>query len=246
MFKFNGTHATDPSLGILRRTIRTIFPLLPGTTDYTLDIVGRHGSFDQGYTYQPRIIRVQFLIRRSTADELFEYARTVAAWLNTPEAKPFIFDREPDKFYMARPQGEVPLDRILYNAGYCDVSFIAPEPWAFALESVTETATGSIEAENSGTLPCPVVIEATIKESADGLIVGIDETGEHIEVNRALETGDVVVIDTNARTCMVNGADARADMTFHSEWLKLPRGGFTLTADPASTELEITFRERWI
>jgi len=241
MFTFNGKHVTDSSLGVTRY-IRTIFSLLPGTRDNALEIAGLDGALDFGRELQPRNIRAQFLIRRDTPAELFQYARAVAAWLNVREPKQFIYDHEPDKFYLVRPQGGVSFDRILVTGGLCDVTFVAHDPYAYAVTPKTVT---SFPATNSGTLPCPVVIEATMKEAASSLTLALD-TGESIELNRELEEGDTVIIDTNARYAAVNGVDARGDVTFESTWFMLPRGEFALSADPESTEIKITFRERWI
>lgn len=241
MFTFNGKHVTDSSLGVTHY-IRTIFPLLPGTRDNALEIAGLDGALDFGRELQPRNIRAQFLIRRDTPAELFQYARAVAAWLNVREPKQFIYDHEPDKFYLVRPQGGVSLDRILATGGLCDVTFIAHDPYAYAVN--TKNAT-EFPAVNSGTEPCPALITATMAEAGPlKIALSIDE---YIELGRELEPGDVVHIDTAHRTIRVNGADARDSVTFRSTpGLLLPVGAFTLTADPASTIISAEYRERWI
>lgn len=242
MFTFNGKHVTDSSLGVTRY-IRTIFSLLPGTRDNALEIAGLDGALDFGRELQPRNIRAQFLIRRDTPAELFQYARAVAAWLNVREPKQFIYDHEPDKFYLVRPQGGVSFDRILVTGGLCDVTFIAHDPYAHAVTPKTVT---SFPATNSGTLPTPCIITATIAAETDSLKVTLAETGKYIKLARELEADDEIYIDTGQRFIAVNGVDARGDVTFESTWFMLPRGEFTLNADPESTELKITFRERWI
>lgn len=242
MFTFNGKHVTDSSLGVTHY-IRTIFSLLPGTRDNDLEIAGLDGALDFGRELQPRNIRAQFLIRRDTPAELFQYARAVAAWLNVREPKQFIYDHEPDKFYLVRPQGGVSFDRILATGGLCDVTFIAHDPYAYAVN--TKNAT-EFPAVNSGTVPCPCVITATMTEAATSLRIELD-TGDYIELERPLAAGDVVHIDTAQRTVHVNGADARDSVTIRSRpGLLLPVGNFTLTANPASTEISIEYRERWI
>lgn len=241
MFTFNGKHVTDSSLGVTHY-IRTIFSLLPGTRDNALEIAGLDGALDFGRELQPRNIRAQFLIRRDTPAELFQYARAVAAWLNVREPKQFIYDHEPDKFYLVRPQGGVSFDRILATGGLCDVTFIAHDPYAYAVN--TKNAT-EFPAVNSGTEPCPALITATMAEAGPlKIALSIDE---YIELGRELEPGDVVHIDTAHRTIHVNGADARDSVTFRSTpGLLLPVGAFTLTADPASTIISAEYRERWI
>ena len=114
-------------------------------------------------------------------------------------------------------------------------------------------------AENSGTLKTPVLITATMAAVSATLKVTLDETGEFILLTPEagdLQIGDIVIIDTNLRTCTINGIDAREDISFTSTWFMLPAGGlvagvmtpaqFTISALPISTDLEITFRERFI
>lgn len=110
----------------------------------------------------------------------------------------------------------------------------------------TLNGTLKIPIVNDGTRPCPVRITATMTEAVSELKITLAETGEFILLTRALNIGNVVIIDTNARTITVNGADARADVSFTSTWFALPSGAFTVTADPASTGIFILYRERWI
>ena len=109
----------------------------------------------------------------------------------------------------------------------------------------TLNGTLKIPIVNDGTRPCPVRITATMTEAAPSLKVSLLPS-EFILLTRALNIGNVVIIDTNARTITVNGADARADVSFTSTWFALPIGAFTLTAVPASTVLSITYRVRWV
>ena len=101
---------------------RTLLSILPAWT-------GRMTRRD----LQPRTIKVQFVMKHGTPEDLFSHAREVAAWLNVGKVKKFIYDYEPDKYYMARPQGTVSLDRLMNKIGIVEVTFIAPDPFAYAL-----------------------------------------------------------------------------------------------------------------
>lgn len=242
MFTFNGKHVTDPSLGITHY-IHTIFPLLPSTRDNILEITGFDGAFDFGYDLQPRTISVQFLIRRDTPEELFRYARAVAAWLNVREVKQFIYDYEPDKYYMVRPQGGAFLDRILANGGFCDVTFVALDPYAYAIEAKTVT---TFPAVNSGTASCPALITATMPAAADFLRIEIAEANDYFLLDQELDQGDIVTIDTARRLTLVNDVDARVYVTAASTYPVLPFGEFSFTTEPADIPLIVEYRERWI
>ena len=149
MFEFNGRRADDPDLGIYR-VLRVLFPLLPGTEDRFLGMPGMDGAYDFGRDLQPREIGVQFVLKQDSPENLFKYARKIAAWLNVSEVKRFIYDYEPDKYYMARPQGIIDFDRLMNKIGIIEVNFIAPDPFAYALEPKT---TDTYPAVNAGTAP---------------------------------------------------------------------------------------------
>ena len=129
--------------------------------------------------------------------------------------------------------------------GIIEVNFVAPDPFAYALESkVADT----FPAVNAGTAPCPALITATITEQTDSLKIALQETGEYIEIipESDFTPGDTITLDTAQRMATLNGEDVRRDMTILSTpGLLLPTGEFTLTANPASAEIEIEYRERW-
>ena len=244
MITFNGRQSDDPALGIFR-VLRVFFPLLPGTTDRTQGIPGMDGALDGGFDRQPRQIKVQFVLKQDNPSDLFGYVREVAAWLNVREAKPFICSYEPDKFYMARPQGIVGLERLMNKIGIVELDLIAHDPYAYALDIKTAD---TFPATNSGTVPCPCIITATIGETTPSLKITLQGTGEHTLIipDTDLAPGDIITLDTARRTATLNGEDVRRDMTILSmPGLLLPTGEFTLTANPVSTEIEVEYRERW-
>lgn len=242
MFTFNGRRADDPDLGIFR-VLRVFFPLLPGTDDRLLSIPGMDGAHDFGRDLQPRTIKVEFAIKKSDTADLFRHARAVAAWLNVGEVKKFIYDYELDKFYMARPQGIVSMERLINRMGLCEVTFIAPDPYAYALEPKTADAFPAI---NTGTAPCPALITATMPAAADFLRIEIAGTDGYFLIDRELDQGDIVTIDTARRLTLINGIDARVYVTAASTYPVLPPGEFSLTTEPAGVPLAVEYRERWI
>lgn len=205
------------------------------------------GAYDFGRDLQPREIGVQFVLKQDSPENLFKYARKIAAWLNVSEVKRFVYDYEPDRFYMARPRDVVDMNRLMNKIGIVEVTFIAPDPFAYALESKVADV---FPAVNAGTVPCPALITATITgQTTDSLKIALQETGEYIELipESDFTPGDIITLDTARRTATLNGADIRADVTIlSSPGLQLPTGEFTLIADPASVELEIEYRERWV
>ncbi len=242
MFTFNDRQSDDPALGIYR-VLRVFFPLVPGTTDRTIDIPGLDGAHDFGRDLQPREIRVQFVLKQDSPEDLFDYVREVAAWLSVREAKPFIYSYEPDKFYLARPQGIVGLDRLMNKIGIVEATFIAHDPYAYALDTKTATA---FPATNSGAVSCPAIITATLAGPVNHFKVTLDGTDDYILLDKPLATGDVITMDTDKHLTTVNGVDARPDVTALSTYFRLPAGEFILVTEPAGIALEVKYREMWI
>lgn len=247
MITFNGRQSDDPALGI-HRVLRVFFPLLPGTTDRTVDIPGMDGAHDLGFDRQPREIKVQFVMKQDNPADLFGYVREVAAWLNVREAKPFIYSYEPDRYYLARPQGIVGLDRLMNRIGFVEVTFIAYDPYAYALD--TKTASFPTEPEdeitNSGSVPCPAIITATMTGPAQFLRIDLAGTNDYLLIDRDLEQDDIVTIDTARRLTLINGIDARVFVAAASTYFDLPPGNFEFNTNPGSVDLSVEYRERWI
>ncbi len=242
MFTFNGRQSDDPALGI-HRVLRVFFPLLPGTADRTVDIPGMDGAYDFGRDLQPREIGVQFVLKQDSPENLFKYARKIAAWLNVSEVKRFIYDYEPDKYYLARPQGIVSLDRLMNKIGIVEVTFIAPDPFAYALDTKTATA---FPATNTGTVSCPAIITATMTGPAQFLRIDLAGTNDYLLIDRDLEQDDIVTIDTARRLTLINGIDARVFVAAASTYFDLPPGNFEFNTNPGSVDLSVEYRERWI
>ncbi len=242
MITFNNRQSDDPSLGI-HRVLRVFFPLLPGTTDRTIDIPGMDGVHDLGLDRQPREIKVQFVMKQDNPADLFGYVREVAAWLNVREAKPFIYSYEPDRYYLARPQGIVGLERLMNKIGIVEVTFIAHDPYAYALDTKTATA---FPATNTGTVSCPAIITATMTGPAQFLRIDLAGSDEYILVDRELDQGDIVTIDTARRLTLINGVDARVFVAAASTYFDLPPGNFEFITNPGSVDLSVEYRERWI
>lgn len=242
MFTFNGRQSDDPALGI-HRVLRVFFPLLPGTADRTVDIPGMDGAHDLGFDRQPRQIKVEFVLKQNSPEALFGYVREVAAWLNVCEAKKFIYSYEPDRFYMVRPQSIVGLERLMNKIGIVEVNFVAFDPYAYALDAKTAAA---FPAVNSGSVPCPAIITATLTGPANFLRIDLAGTDSYILIDRELAQGDIVIIDTARRLTLINGIDARVYVTAASTYPNLSPGSFEFITAPASVDLMVEYRERWI
>lgn len=74
------------------------------------------------------------------------------------------------------------------------------------------------------------------------------ETGEVMQVMATLGLGDVMIIDTAARTVFLNGASAYATLTSLSSFLYLVPGDNTLTtlSDSGTGSITVAARDTWV
>lgn len=242
-FVFGGTKSSDKNIDDLTYVSR---PLQCGTKDYITPIPGSPGAIYHGADIRESIIRVRGYSKASTMAGRIEIIRSLQKWLVGSDLQQLIFSDEEDKFYMAKLMGEAtPSIRGLLM--FWDLSFLVPDGCAYAVTPKTVTfplEPMDEEAVNAGSTACPCTITCTLDDDVDFLKITIAETGEFIHLNRALSAGDEILIDTGQRFVAVNGADARADITYLSSYFTLSPGEFTLTAVP-DIPLTVTFRERW-
>lgn len=105
------------------------------------------------------------------------------------------------------------------------VSFPLTFPFTFGSSS-----TGSIQAVNSGNFPAPVVL--TIDGPITNPSVLNNTTGEELAFTITLASGESLVIDTEARTVLLNGTASRySTLSTDSVWFDL---------QPGTTELKLT------
>ncbi|HWO58541.1 MAG TPA: phage tail protein [Umezawaea sp.] len=120
-------------------------------------------------------------------------------------------------------------------------------PLAFPLE-FGEPADGSLAAANAGTtVAWPVW---TITGPCTQPVIRNDSTGERLAFSLNLADGDVLVVDTAARTVFLGGASRRAALLPRSAWFGLPPGNSTISFgafdNTASARLTVSWRDAWI
>ncbi len=219
-------------------------PILPGTRDRLVAVMGRDGALDYGSDAEPKYITCEFYLHGATVETYRGYVRSIAEWLSVGLAQ-LIFEDEPSVYYMARPVGSVEDEQTLL-LGRGKITFVVPSGYAEAVTTVTATA---FPAENAGTLPCHGIVTVTMAQAADDIKITLAETGEYILLIKdavrwpvSLEIGDEIVIDTDKRLVTVQANDARAGVSYLSDWFKIPTGDFSITTNKLA-DVEVTYRE---
>lgn len=145
-------------------------------------------------------------------------------------------------------------DPLRYGAEVHQASCGLPRPGAgiafplvFPLE-FGEPADGTLAVTNAGTtVAWPVW---TVRGPCTQPVIRNDATGERLVFALSLTEGDVLVVDTAARTVFLGGASRRAALLPTSTWFGLPPGnttiGFSAFDNTASGTLTVSWRDAWI
>ena len=129
-FRFNGR--TSQSFGLATR--QTKENRMPDFTNNTVTVPGREGVFDFGETIGERKIEISCFIPPGKTDEEFLARKDeIIAWLNPDNGlEDLILDKEPGRVYRARLEGGFSFDKAVRNSCTFDLTFLCPDPYAYA------------------------------------------------------------------------------------------------------------------
>ena len=123
--------------------------------------------------------------------------------------------------------------------------FPATPPLTF----VASSDTGDVNAENDGTFPVSPIIRID-GPITDPTIENL-EAGKTIELSIVVASGDYLLIDTEARSVMLNGTASRySELTATSEWWALEPGSNTIrfrsSTNTEDAVLSLSYRSAWL
>lgn len=122
-------------------------PAAPPTRDYTVAIPGQDGEYDFGSDLGPRPFNLPLLVKPQK-DRVFLSAairKMVAAFTDIygkPKTVKLVYDYEPDRYYMARYSGSLPIERY-FKMGKFELPMTAFDPIAYSLVENDEVTWGS-------------------------------------------------------------------------------------------------------
>lgn len=153
-FSFRGVHSSK--FGIYTQDQNRL--LAPPRREGKVVIPGRSGYRDNvGAVYNERIESVLCSFVCPAGKTVPEVCREIAYWLSGSGR--LIYDKEPDKFYMARLTGGPPVDYHLHH-GEFTLTWVYNPPFAFG-RTVTQPITSGenvIEYEGTAETPCTIVL----------------------------------------------------------------------------------------
>lgn len=256
-FSFNGT--TSQSMGLATRI--TTENRMPDLTNNTVKMPGHEGVFDFGETIGERKIQISCFIPPGKSDEEFlDLKDSIIAWLNPDNGLcPLILDKEPGRVYSARLNEGFSFDKAVRNSCTFDLTFLCPNPYAYAATDETydigSAGTHTVSRSLGNAYSLPVYSLTGVIPSGTGTYITITTNGSELKIIGKLSAGETLVIDSALMTAKVvdaNGDTLRNGLPLLSE-LNFPTldvGANTVTVAVSGstvtfTELEISARSRW-
>lgn len=256
-FSFNGT--TSQSMGLATRM--TSENRMPDLRNNTITMPGHEGVFDFGATISERKIEITCFIPPGKSDSDFLARKDeIVEWLN-PDAGlcPLILDKEPGRIYSARLSEGFSFDKVVRNSCTFALTFICPDPYAYAAsdETFVFAKTGTFTAErtlgNADSLPLYEL--KGVVPSGTASYISITTGGSELRIIGKLSTDETLVIDAALMTAKLVDADGntlRNGLPLLSElnFPQLKAGANTIAISAVGTntvftELKIQARSRW-
>ena len=256
-FSFNGT--TSQSMGLA--TKMTSENRMPDLRNNTVTMPGHEGVFDFGETISERQIAVTcFIPPGKTDSDFLKKKDDIVAWLNPDVGLcPLILDKEPGRIYSARLSDGFSFDKVVRNSCTFDLTFICPDPYAYAAndESFVFAETGEFTVARTlgNTASLPVYSLKGVIPSGSSSYVSIITGGSELRVTGKLAEGETLVIDASLMTAKVvdeEGNTLRNGLPLISmlNFPKLSVGDNSLEIETTGdntvfTELKIQAKSRW-
>ena len=201
-FLFDGV--SSRSMGI--KSYLRQWELMPGLENQFLTLPGRDGGLDLGSTLGMRTIRLEAgFLPQASVSNLSDKIDTLTAWLSPEKgAKRLVLDEFPDRYFLARVSENLMLTRVLRMMGSFELTFLAPDPFAYALEDetavYTEPGTFRFTRQKGNSSSSPILrVKATFTESnRPRLLLTINH--ETLVLSGIAPSGSILEIDCGMQT----------------------------------------------
>lgn len=242
-------------------------PAAPPIRDYTVSIPGRPGAYYFGSDIDPLEFSLPLIIKpKENRFELAVAIRNTVATFIDPYGKPkevkLIYDYEPDKYYLVRYSGSLPIDRY-FRMGKFELPLIAYNPYAYSIVESTKdalwgddipfmsdiplggsgasyvvTTPQSLNIDNLGSLVVRPIVE--ISGSATSLTLTIQ--GESFSIGTF--TNSTILIDAERYAAIKNGQNFLFQLQGDLEKLELMPGANAINIGGSNLNINIAFKYR--
>lgn len=159
-----------------------------GRQNDLLQVGNSNGAKYRGHRLEENSFPMPFTIKHN----LIEKRRALASILNVSEPKKLIFSDEPDKYYLAVPEGVTDLTENNF-LGNGEINWVIPDGVAYAAEEKTfrtDPGINFIDIENKGTYPA--FPRLNVEMNGDNGVVGLfTEEGAIIQIGNPDEIDGV-------------------------------------------------------
>lgn len=242
-------------------------PAAPPVRDYTVSIPGRPGAYYFGSDIDPMEFNLPLIIKPQENKLALAAAirNMISAFIDSygkPKEVKLIFDYEPDKYYMVRYSGSLPIERY-FRMGKFELPLIAYDPHAYSIveshrdilwgynipfmsdmtfgsggTSYTVTEVQDLNVDNVGTKVVRPVIE--ISGSATSLTLTIN--GESFSLGTF--TNSTFVIDAERYAVLKNRQNFLFQFQGNLEKLELMPGANVIPIGGTNLNFNIAFKYR--
>lgn len=220
-------------------------PAMPKTSPDVRYASGRDGGLLAGNQLEPLEIKVKARLATDVTDprDIQRKWAEVSALIRKDSPKPLMLSE--GIYRNAVLIGETLLEFKTYSAT-AELVFLCPDPIAYgATRTVTIPSAGYVYFNVDGSYRAKPRITASAVRDSSSLVWGIRlDEGDFIHIATGSSSARNVVVDCDARTCIVNSSVALP--TLDSDWMELEPGTHKLRMDNGAGEATVTFVERWL
>lgn len=158
--------------------------LLPPVSHNGIKVPGKPGMEIQNTELGVRTITAVIRIRENSIDDLNATINNIAGWLYSEENEELILEKEPDKYYLAKLEGETDLEEIV-RIGKGQITFICSDPIAFDRNEVfvpISSGSASTSIEVGGTYKTFPIVRATFKQPSTFFSYATDKENEQVMI----------------------------------------------------------------
>ncbi|WP_025921828.1 MULTISPECIES: distal tail protein Dit [Bacillota] len=242
-------------------------PAAPPIRDHAVSIPGRPGAYYFGSEIDPMPFSLPLLVKpQENRYELATAIRKMVAAFIDPYGKPkevkLIYDYEPDKYYLARYSGSMPIERYI-SMGKFELPMIAYDPHAYSIVESTKdvlwgddipfmsdvplggigasyvvTAPQSLNIDNSGSK----VVRPIVEISGSATLLTLTIQGESFSVGTF--TNSTILIDAERYASIKNGQNFLFQLQGNLEKLEFMPGANAIQIGGSNLNINIAFKYR--
>lgn len=146
--------------------------ILPPRDNKTISISGINGEYYLGYTYSPKYITLECLVKASTKEDYINVINELAFLLDVKTPSKLVIDDSPDKYCYAVPDGNTDLSKVFQN-GTFNLNLVCYDSVSYSEEDDYFDADeeGIVTIENAGTTESYPVIDTVFQKTSNFFMV---------------------------------------------------------------------------